>query len=109
MACRPKNSIPKTPIHKPEISITNPSDLSIKLYNDWFFNLRWVIKDRSPIRTINVYIDDIKYKIGIIWPEFIVAISAEWLSNWLHTIRIDAIDYWFNKSSKLVKLEILEK
>jgi membrane peptidoglycan carboxypeptidase len=94
---------------KPEIIISNPSDLSIKLYNDWFFNLRWVVKDRSPIRTINVYIDDIKYKIGIPWNEIILAISAEWLTYWLHTIRIDAIDYWFNKSSKLIKLEILEK
>lgn len=94
---------------KPEINITNPTDLSIKLYNDWYFNLRWTVKDRSPIRTINVYIDDNKYKIWLEWPEFVVPISAEWLDLWLHTIKIDAIDYWFNKSSQLIKLEILEK
>lgn len=94
---------------KPEIIITNPSDLSIKLYNDWFFNLRWEVKDRSPIRTINVYIDDEKYKIWIEWNEIVLPISAEWLELWLHTIRIDAIDYWLNKSTKLIKLEVLEK
>lgn len=94
---------------KPEINISNPSDLSISLYNDWFFNLRWKVEDRSPIRTINVYIDDTKYKIWLTWPEFVVPISAEWLDYGLHTIRVDAIDYWLNKSSKLIKLEILQK
>jgi hypothetical protein len=94
---------------KPEINITNPSDLSISLYNDGFFNLRWNVQDRSPIRTINVYIDDKKYKIWIEWPEFVLPISAEWLDYGLHTIRVDAIDYWLNKSTKLIKLEVLQK
>lgn len=97
-------------IINPKINITNPIDLSIKLYNDWsHFNLRWNVEDRSPIRTINVYIDDVRYLIWLEWPEFIIPITWEDLTLWLHTIRIDAIDYWFNKSSELIKLEILEK
>jgi hypothetical protein len=61
------------------------------------------------MRTINVYIDDNKYKIWIEWNEIVLPISAEWLELGLHTIRIDAIDYWLNKSTKLIELEILEK
>jgi len=93
---------------KPEINITNPSDLSLKLYKNWYFNLRWNVVDRSPIRTINIYIDDVKYKIGITGPKFVIPVSAENLELGFHTIRVDAIDYWFNKSSKLIKLEVLE-
>lgn len=94
---------------KPEIEITNPSDLSLKLYKDWYFNLRGIVTDRSPIRTINIYIDDVRFKIWITWNKFIVPISADDLDLWIHVIRVDAIDNWLNKSSELIKLEVLEK
>jgi hypothetical protein len=35
--------------------------------------------------------------------------SAKDLDLWIHTIKVEAIDYWLNRNSKLIKLEILEK
>jgi hypothetical protein len=93
----------------PEITITNPSDLYIRLYKWTTFNLRWTVKDRSPIRTINVYINDERYKIGIEWPDFIVPIDSSDLDLWIHTIRVEAIDYWFNKVYENVRLTVLEQ
>jgi hypothetical protein len=94
---------------KPEINITNPSDLSLKLYKDWYFNLRGEVTDRSPIRTINIYINDERFKIWITWNKFVVPMSAKDLDLWIHIIKVEAIDYWLNKNSKLIKLEVLEK
>ncbi|MCP4523003.1 MAG: penicillin-binding protein [Candidatus Gracilibacteria bacterium] len=96
-------------IIKPKITITNPSDKTITLYNNNYFNLRGYITDRSPIRTINIYINDETYKIGVEGPKFAVPIYAKNLGLGQHIIRIEAIDYAFNKSSELVQVDILEE
>lgn len=94
---------------EPELTITNPTSWFITLYKWTAFNLRWTVQDRSPIRTINVYINEKAYKIWISWPEFVVEIDSTDLDLWIHTIRIEAIDYGFNKTNKNVKLRVLEQ
>ncbi len=93
----------------PEMTITNPSSWMITLYKWTSFNLRWIVKDRSPIRTVNVYIDDKTYLIWLKWPEFVAEINSKDLDLWLHTIRVEAIDQWFNKVNKNIRLRILEQ
>ncbi len=93
----------------PELTITNPSSWMITLYKGTKFNLRWTVTDRSPIRTVNVYIDDETYVIWLKWPEFVAEINSEDLDLGLHTIRVEAIDYWFNKVNKNIRLRILEQ
>ena len=94
---------------KPKIKITNPSDLSIKLYKNSFFNLRWKITDNSIIRTINIYIDWKKEKIGITDRSFKYPIYWSKLDFWVHTIRVDAIDNWFNVWNEEIKVEVIER
>lgn len=93
----------------PELTITNPSSWIITLYKWTSFNLRGYVEDRSPIRTINIFIDDKTYLIWLKWPEFVAEINSDDLDLWLHTIRVEAIDYGFNKVNKNIKLRILEQ
>jgi len=93
----------------PVITISNPSDRSISLYKPTSFNLRWTVTDRSPIRTINIYIDDETYLIWAEGPDFVVEIDSTDLDIWIHTIRVEAIDYGFNKANTNIRLNILEQ
>ena len=93
----------------PIINITNPSDLSIKLYNDSYFNLRWKIIDNSSIRTINIYIDGNKKKVGITDRNFKYVIFWKDYDLWFHTIRIDVIDNAFNTTTEEVRVEVINR
>ena len=92
----------------PIIKITSPSDLSVKVYKNSFFILKWKVSDNSSIRTINIYIDWKTEKIGIQERNFEYSISWEKLDVWIHTIRIEAIDKWFNIWKEEVKIEVIE-
>jgi len=93
----------------PKIEISNPSDLSIKLYSDEFFNLRGKVTDRKDIRVINIYIDNKPLNIGITRRNFIQRINWKWLSPWIHSITVNAIDSDFNTWKIKIKLEIIKK
>lgn len=94
----------------PKITITNPENWSISLYQWTFFNLRWKVEDRSAIKSINVYIDDVPYKLWLIWNDFVVEIWTDSdLSIWNHNIKIEAIDNYFNKWYSNITLEVLPK
>jgi len=92
----------------PEITLTNPADKSISLYKEDFFNLRWSVTDRSSIRTINIYINNAPYKIGIQGREFAEKISAENIDLWKNVLKVEAVDMEFNIWSVEIDLEILE-
>ena len=94
----------------PEIVLINPIDWSIKLYQSDYFNLKANIKERTSIRSITIKID---WKIIKTWLtdrflEFPIN-SDKNLPIWKHIITIEAVDKNFNKSSKDIKLEILER
>lgn len=94
----------------PEIILNNPIDWNIKIYNDEFFNLKAEVKDRSPIRTINIRIDWVTKKAGITERNIIFPINEEReLPVWNHVIQIEAIDNDFNTSTKDINLEIMQK
>lgn len=97
----------KTP---PTITITNPEDDSINLYQDQMFNLRGKIEDISPIRSINIYLDGTPLKIGLQEREFTYPINENYdLQVGTHIVRIEAVDYRYNTTTKDIELEILKR
>lgn len=94
----------------PVINITNPTKWSISIYEDQFFNLRWNISDNSNIKSINLYIDDKPYNIWLSWKDLTVEINkATTIPVWVHKLKIEAIDFFFNKSEKIIDLEIMKR
>lgn len=94
----------------PVINVINPEKDSISLYNDQYFNLRGTIQDRSKIRAINIYINNQPHKIWIESREFAIEINKDnSLPIWFHTIKIEAVDLTFNKSEKIINLEIMPR
>lgn len=93
----------------PVISVTNPSDLSIKLYQDEFFNLRANITDESSIRTINILIDSSTLKSWITDRKVVYPISWANLSLGDHMLQIKAIDNNFNETVVDINVEVIAK
>lgn len=92
----------------PTISITNPSDGNIKIYQNQNFNLRATVEDTSPLKSINIYLDNTPLKIGEKERTFSYSINADnSIPPWKHIIKVEAVDNTFNISSKEVELEIL--
>ncbi|NDK07677.1 hypothetical protein EOM39_00350 [Candidatus Gracilibacteria bacterium] len=93
----------------PSITIKNPIDKSIKLYNNGqVFNLRGEVSDSSSLKAINVYIDSNPYKLGLTDRSFVLPISGENLDIGSHILTVEAIDNALNKSKEDVNLEIIE-
>jgi len=61
----------------PTISITNPSDGNIKIYQNQNFNLRATVEDTSPLKSINIYLDNTPLKIGEKERTFSYSINAD--------------------------------
>lgn len=94
----------------PNIFITNPEKESVSIYNDQFFNFRWYIEDNSKIKSLNIYLDEKPYSMWWEWKEFIKEINKDnSLSIWIHTLKIEAIDFFFNKSEKTISFEVLQR
>ncbi|MGE4443622.1 MAG: transglycosylase domain-containing protein [Candidatus Altimarinota bacterium] len=94
----------------PVINVTNPEKDAISLYSDQYFNLRGTVQDRSKIKTINIYLDGNAYNMGIEAREFAVEINKDFsLPIGQHTIKIEAVDLFFNKSEKTISLEIMQR
>ncbi len=93
----------------PIISIENPQNRSITLYEPDFFNIRFDVNDRSRVKT----------KIFINWVEeydfwnqrrITQAINDEnKLGIWRHLIRIESTDAYWNTSSESIDLEIIPR
>lgn len=93
----------------PVISMENPIDSRIKLYDTDFFNLKANISDNSKL-TVIIYIDWIEYK--NLWDIRRIDLPINWeksISLWNHTIKIEATDASWNKVSNDVNVEILKK
>ena len=93
----------------PIITIENPIDNSIKLYNTDLFNFKASIEDNSKI-DVKIYLDWIEYK--NLWDTRKINLPINEnrdLSIWIHTIKIEATDASWNKSNSDTKVEILEK
>jgi len=93
----------------PEITLENPINWNIKIYESDFFNLKANIFDNSKIDVV-VFINDIEYI--KLWDtrRLNVSINSEVkLDIWNHTIKIIATDWALNKSIKEIKLEIMKK
>jgi len=94
----------------PEIILKNPIDWSIKLYQSDYFNLKAVIKDISKLKTINIKLNWNIIKAWITDRTIVFPINSDKnIPLWKHIITIEAIDNSFNKSTKDIKLEVLER
>ncbi len=94
----------------PTITITNPESWKISVYDWQFFNLRWVVKDRSAIRTINLYVDWADYKIWLTDKMITYPVNQDWVFPvWTHTLKIEAIDDAFNKWYAEMTFEVMPK
>lgn len=93
----------------PIITLTNPTDSSISLYQWDFFNLRGNVTDRGNVRSINIYIDDSPVKIWIQGRDFTQEISGDDLEPGAYTLRVEAIDMDFNIWKQELSLIILPR
>ncbi|NDK09838.1 penicillin-binding protein [Candidatus Gracilibacteria bacterium] len=93
----------------PEITVSNPSNGKISLYAGDFFNLRGSVSDISVIRSVNIYIDDKPYKIGIQGRDFAQEIDSSEIEIGEHVIKVEAVDMDFNIGSQSIQLDVLER
>lgn len=91
------------------ITLTNPIDASISLYEGDYFNLRGTISDASGIKSINIYINESPYKIGLSGREFTIELGSELFNLGENTIKIEAVDMSFNIGTQEVRVQILER
>ncbi len=91
----------------PKIILQNPARGLISLKENTSFNLRASFSDISPIRIINIYFNWKKI-ITTTDRKIVVPISSKWLEVWDYTVKIDATDIHFNKSSKIVKVSVIK-
>lgn len=94
----------------PVIKITNPENDTISIYSDQYFNLRWMVEDRSKIKTVNIYLDDIAYKMWMTDREFVLEMNSDFsIPIGTHTIKIEAVDLSLNKSEKVISFEVMQR
>lgn len=94
----------------PQISVTNPADGSIKLYEGQFFNLRFSSSDTQEIVANNVYLDGVLVKILGGGNEFSVPINEEKnIAVGGHVLTVESIDARRAKTKVDISLEVLSK
>lgn len=103
-------SVISSDITAPEITLINPIDWSIKLYQTDYFNLKASIKDNSVIKTINLKLDWESLQTWITDRNIAFPINENRdMTIWTHIITIDATDNNWNKSTKEINVEVLAK
>lgn len=94
----------------PAISVTNPPDGSVKIYEGQFFNLRFTVSDTQEIVANNLYLDGKLVKILGGGNEFAVAVNeGKDISVGGHVLTVESIDARRAKSKTDVSLEVLPK
>lgn len=94
----------------PEIIIENPTNNRISIYSDQYFNLRWSVIERSLMRVTNIYLNWEPYRMWIEWRSWVLKINEDnSIQPWNYTLRIEAIDNYFNRWNEEVELTILER
>lgn len=94
----------------PTINVTNPSDGSVSIYSDQFFNLRFDVSDAQEIIANNVMIDGKLWKILGNGNSFAVSVNEEKnLAPGAHVISIESTDARRGKTKKDIALEVLQR
>ena len=93
----------------PIISIKNPSDSSISIYEGDSFNLRAVISESSNLRAVNIYLDGSILVGWLTEKDIVYAINGNGdLTPGTYNIVVEALDQAFNKGTKNVRVRVLE-
>lgn len=92
----------------PAISVTNPANKTINLYEGQTANLRFTVVDPVEISSVNLYMDGKLYKIlGTNSTDYVVAIG-DGLTVGKYSIEIRANSVTKQKSSEMIEVEILK-
>ncbi len=92
----------------PVISVQNPPDGSVSVYQDQFFNLRFAVADSGEIVANNLYLDGKLWKILGAGNDFTVAVNeAKDFAVGSYLLEIESTDSRRGKSKVEVKLEVL--
>lgn len=94
----------KTP---PSITVTNPSDFNVKIYNDQIFTLQWQVNSTAIIKSINFYLDWKPLKLWLQRRDFAFPLDWKTISPWNHEVKIEAVDTDFNIWTQAINLEVL--
>lgn len=94
----------------PVVNVTNPSDGSVKIYTDQFFNLRFEVTDASEIVANNLLLDGKLWKILGGGNSFTVAVNeTKDFAVGPHVMTIESTDARRGKTKKDVEFEVLAK
>ncbi len=94
----------------PIVELINPIDWTIKIYDDEFFNLKANIKDASPLKNVDIYIDNKIIKSYKDKRHINLAINKnKKLDLWKYIIKIETSDKNWNKTEKFVELKVLKR
>jgi len=97
-------------ITPPTITITNPVDGDKAIYPDQYFNLRAKISDSSEIRSVNIYLNGKPLKLWLKTRDLVFPINEDKkLEVWEYDLKVEALDYSFNRWSKTIKLKVIAK
>ena len=91
----------------PEIVISEPASSGNKITTSENLRVVWYVRDRSSIKSINIYADGSPVKIGIEWRSFnyVLQWSALWTGS--HLIEVEAIDNWLNSARKSITIDVV--
>lgn len=94
----------------PIINIVNPEKDNISIYDNQFFNLRFNIEDNSWLKSTNLYLDNNPLELWINWNDIVREINKDnSISVWTHSLKIESVDNFFNKTEKIINFEIMKR
>jgi len=91
----------------PEITISEPTSENNTISASGELRLKWYVRDRSELRSINIYNDGNPLKIWITWRSFSFMLKWSVLWSGSHKIEVEAVDMWFNTSREAINVDVI--
>ena len=93
-----------------DISITNPKNSSIKIYQKDYFNLRFNVSPKEKLSSVNIFINNESYKTLWNWWDYTLPINQnEKLEVWINNLKIQAINSSGEKKEKMLQIEVMKE
>jgi len=91
----------------PELVISEPASSGNNISTSESIRLVWYVRDRSAIKSINIYSGGSPIKIGLEWRSFNYVLQWSVLWTWSHIVEIEAIDNWLNSARKTITIDVV--
>ena len=93
-----------------DISITNPKNSSIKIYQKDYFNLRFNVNPKEKLSSVNIFINNESFKTLWNWWDYTLPINQnEKLEVWINNLKIQAINSSGEKKEKMLQIEVMKE